>query len=147
MKAISLWQPWATLIALGHKQVETRHWPTNYRGPIAIHAAKRPLQEEERDILDMLGDWHGIRLEEEELPFGAIVATARLVVCERMTRPMILSTSDLEQDVGNWEPGRYAWLLEEIEALPEPVPARGAQGIWEWDGSTKTVEPAPLFAR
>ena len=41
MKALSLWQPWASLIAAGVKKVETRHWPTAYRGPIAIHAAKR----------------------------------------------------------------------------------------------------------
>lgn len=42
MKAISLWQPWASLIAAGVKSIETRGWPTNYRGQIAIHAAKRP---------------------------------------------------------------------------------------------------------
>jgi hypothetical protein len=40
IKAISLWQPWASLMALGLKRHETRHWPTAYRGPIAIHAAK-----------------------------------------------------------------------------------------------------------
>src|SRR3546814_21127441 len=41
VKAISLWQPWASAIALGHKSIETRHWPTKYRGELAIHAAKR----------------------------------------------------------------------------------------------------------
>lgn len=42
MKALTLWQPWASLIALGVKTIETRGWSTNYRGPLAIHAAKRP---------------------------------------------------------------------------------------------------------
>ena len=41
MKALSLWQPWASLIAAGVKRFETRHWETRHRGPIAIHAAKR----------------------------------------------------------------------------------------------------------
>ena len=40
IKAISLWQPWASLIALGGKKIETRSWPTKYRGPLAIHASK-----------------------------------------------------------------------------------------------------------
>lgn len=40
MKAISLWQPWASLIAHGVKTIETRSWSTPYRGPLAIHAAK-----------------------------------------------------------------------------------------------------------
>jgi hypothetical protein len=41
MKAITIWQPWASLIAIGAKQYETRSWETKYRGPIAIHAAKK----------------------------------------------------------------------------------------------------------
>lgn len=41
MRAISLWQPWASLVVLGAKKIETRHWSTNYRGPLLIHAAKR----------------------------------------------------------------------------------------------------------
>jgi hypothetical protein len=50
MKALSLWQPSAAAIALELKLWETRSWPTNYRGPLAIHAAKRPWSE--------LDDWH-----------------------------------------------------------------------------------------
>ena len=43
MKAISLWQPYAALIALGFKKIETRSWPTTYRGPLAIHAAQKTM--------------------------------------------------------------------------------------------------------
>ena len=50
MKAITIWQPWAFLLAMGAKQYETRSWETAYRGPIAIHAAKRPV----RRIIDAL---------------------------------------------------------------------------------------------
>ena len=45
MKALSLWQPWASLVALRVKTIETRSWSTSYRGPLAIHAAKRPVRE------------------------------------------------------------------------------------------------------
>lgn len=40
MKTISLWQPWASLVAIKAKRIETRSWYTSYRGPLAIHAAK-----------------------------------------------------------------------------------------------------------
>jgi len=43
MKALSLWQPWATLVAMEEKRIETRCWKTDYRGELAIHATmKRP---------------------------------------------------------------------------------------------------------
>ena len=45
MRAVSLWQPWASLIADGRKKVETRHWPMHYRGPLAIHATQRVEKE------------------------------------------------------------------------------------------------------
>ena len=40
MKAITIWQPWASLLVSGRKRYETRSWATSYRGPIAIHAAR-----------------------------------------------------------------------------------------------------------
>ena len=46
MRAISLWQPWASVVALGSKRIETRHWSTGHRGPLAIHAAKRRVRGE-----------------------------------------------------------------------------------------------------
>ena len=47
MKAISLWQPWATLIAVGAKRLETRSWESRYQGELAIHAAKRWTADEQ----------------------------------------------------------------------------------------------------
>lgn len=54
MKAITIWQPWASLIALGVKTIETRSWSTDYRGPLAIHAAATPA-----GILGLPGDCEG----------------------------------------------------------------------------------------
>lgn len=45
MKAITIWQPWAEFIAAGVKHNETRSWATKYRGPIAIHAAVKPIRQ------------------------------------------------------------------------------------------------------
>lgn len=84
MKALTIWQPWASLIACGVKQYETRSWPTKYRGPIAIHAAiKKPLS------VPLSGDCMGIITDEmmnarrlplwEQMPRGAVIATAELV--------------------------------------------------------------------
>lgn len=44
MKALTIWQPWASLLVSGQKKYETRSWATSYRGPIAIHAAMRPVR-------------------------------------------------------------------------------------------------------
>lgn len=110
MKALSLWQPWASLIAVGHKTIETRSWTTSYRGPLAITATKRaplyaervgdiycyPLGDYERGGRPSSLPWEARRLgcitpEGERdpdcyakglafpLPFGAVVATCRLV--------------------------------------------------------------------
>lgn len=85
MKALTIWQPWASLIACGAKQYETRSWPTKYRGPIAIHAAiKDPCK------LPLLDKAELERFTWEEIdarrcpgwclmPRGKIIATAELV--------------------------------------------------------------------
>jgi hypothetical protein len=78
MNAISLWQPWATAIALGSKRIETRPWATAYRGPLAIHAAKRCVKAELRTC-SHLSFWQGALNRQgytlsplwEVLPFGA----------------------------------------------------------------------------
>lgn len=86
MKAITIWQPWASLIAIGAKQYETRSWKTDYRGPIAIHAAvKDPCKMSflginefyaaSSDVLKKAGCGSTWSL----LPKGSIMATAELV--------------------------------------------------------------------
>lgn len=137
MKALSLWQPWASLIAIGEKRYETRAWWTPYRGPLAIHAAKTWNAEvraaaEDDEIAEALS-CHGL-LRGCGLPLGSIVATCRLVACHRMDDALLDSITDQEEAFGDWRIGRYAWELADVVALPEPIPAKGAQGLWEWDG-------------
>lgn len=129
MKAISLWQPWASAIALGHKRIETRHWPTKYLGSIAIHAAKRWTREEREFAIELRES--GITVPAYDYPLGAIVATATLYDCMRTEYAMNeMFISPTEQQLGNFARGRYAWLLRDIYALPEPIPYKGAQGLF-----------------
>ena len=170
MKAISLWQPWASSIAVGAKRIETRHWPTSYRGPLAIHAAKRCVKRE------MVGyglsrTWCGAlaptgkKLGDNQvfwdlLPFGAIVATCDLIDC-RPTDSFPQAELDLvhrpqggtdpnciwtERLMGDFARGRYGWVLDDIRALPEPVPWKGAQGFFNVDLSS-TNEGRQLYTR
>lgn len=90
MKALTLTQPWASLVALGVKSIETRSWATNYRGPIAIHAAKgHPFKRGERFNIgafevECAQNGAGLLLRGDSLswpyrlPLGCIVATCHL---------------------------------------------------------------------
>ena len=132
MRAITLWQPWASLIAYGIKDKETRSWcpPSHLIGQrIAIHAAKRPTQGSEMRAVRALVSlpfeaWTPAG--PDALPLGVVLATARLVAASR--------TEDVVPDIfGDYTPGRWAWLLTDIERLEVPVPARGYQGFWTWE--------------
>ena len=157
VKAITIWQPWASLIAIGAKQYETRSWETKYRGPIAIHAAKKdPCK---LPLLGM-GAFEEATKEELEkaglawclLPTGKIIATAELVECWKITDNGHTNGSPLAARIeggryggktnivegkeiffGDWTPGRYAWEFTNMCMLPEPIPAKGKQGLWNWD--------------
>jgi hypothetical protein len=181
VKALSLWQPWASLVALGVKTIETRSWSTSYRGPLAIHASKRIARLHEADEAWRAmprGTYEATRSTEnpsrfppsgqicDPLPLGAVVATCTLVdVVPTDKVSFIRATHDhgahrdgacggcLEGTRSKWEnfgtrfgadvavsqrpygdytPGRYAWLLADIEPLAEPIPAKGRQGLWGW---------------
>lgn len=136
MKAISLWQPWATLVAHGLKHFETRSWYTSYRGTLAIHAAKRKADRYELNdvIIKALFDMGYQRL--SELPYGCIVCTSLLVDCEPtaqvVNRTWFKEIEATERHFGDYAPGRFAWQLDTIVRVND-IPARGSQGFWEWE--------------
>lgn len=67
----------------------------------------------------------------EDLPLGAIVAVCRLVACQEMTPPLIRLVPEPERSFGNYEPGRFMWMLEDIRKLSLPFPMRGQQGLFD----------------
>lgn len=150
MKAISLYQPWASLIASRAKRIETRSWATSYRGPLAIHAARRKILKELKDLAEdeTYRAALGVPIQEEEepeiqaaiekmqaLPYGAIIAVATLKECRNVRD---LSRLDLftdrggfdESDLGNYATGRFGWVLEDVRAI-EPIPYKGEQGLFD----------------
>ncbi|MDB9372367.1 hypothetical protein PN464_03190 [Nodularia sphaerocarpa CS-585] len=127
IKAITLHQPHASLVGI-HKFFETRSWSTKYRGKIAIHAAKQQKHNYQQWSLlsDLLPGF-------EALKFGSVVAIADLTDCILMTEEFIAQQSETELRCGLWEVGRYAWKLENVQILDEPIPARGRQRLWNID--------------
>ena len=160
MKAITVWQLWATALALGIKKNETRSWPTKYRGPIAIHAAARNdglLRGSWMDVNNAMSDAghdyfirkvlnggpYYIEYRDEnrevicDLEFGAIIGTANLVDCVEITPEYISTLSPQELALGDYTLGRYAWVMHGAKLLDESIPYRGQQRIWEYKGKLR----------
>lgn len=138
MRALSLTQPWATLVG-----------STPYRGPLAIHASKgfpgyakeccfgavfqRHLRRNEGGLFyvsDLI----------KALPLGAIIATAKLVDCVSTNFPMTFGFDETrkrplqgtpEYSFGDYSPNRFMWFLEDVRELPAPIPCKGALGLWK----------------
>lgn len=149
MKAVPLWQPWASLVAVGAKRVETRHWPAPgylVGRRIAIHATKT------RDWLHMCDEEpfnEYLGGQAPRLPLGAVIATVVLDRCREITYEKALELEERnwhEFAFGNYEPGRFAWVLRDVEAI-DPIPFRGSQGIFEVPdhllGPAAATPPAP----
>ncbi len=138
MKAITLWQPWATFIADGLKCFETRSWETRYRGRLAIHAANRWDKEQERIFLH-LRDMYPVSLIKypeyhlrDFFPLGCMIAITELTaILPTEFIPDLLSP--LERSLGNYDAGRFAWELRLVEKLAAPIRTAGRQGLWEWE--------------
>lgn len=185
MKALTIRQPWATLIACGAKTIETRGWSTRYRGPLLIHAGKAPPHAgriESSDWWVSRAAWceHGWRMTASpshedppiDLPLGAVVAVAELVDvlpivddsdptpagehigawsdpsgapvlwhagpsqyvdvdgCGHYEDQREAHPIDDQLPFGDFTPGRFGWLLDNVRPLTQPIPAKGRQGLW-----------------
>lgn len=140
LKALTLTQPWASLVASGAKGIETRSWGVEYVGPLAIHAAKGyPPEAEalcEQEPFSSKLEAAGYHRHTERgsnlwgLPLGAIIAIVWLEQVERITS--CIHVTSQERAFGNYAPGRYAWQFGEVYLLPTPIPARGTLGLWSW---------------
>ena len=143
MKALSLIQPYATLILLGYKQYETRSWSTKHRGTLAIHASAgkkawaRKVCQEDMHIRQILSA--------HDLTFDTLPRAALLGICQvnHMLKICAPGAAEAEHEIeasnlrpvevacGDYTPGRWAWALDKVLELPEPISQKGALSIWE----------------
>lgn len=130
---LSIYQPWAQLIALGEKRFETRTWMAGWhRGLLGIHVSKRWTHEERyfltqpfyRDALARHGYGNG------ELPRGCLLAVVNLRAIFHV-EDMRHDLTPQEEAFGNYADGRWAWLMENARLLPEPIPMNGKTGLFK----------------
>ena len=150
MKALTLTQPWATLVAIGAKRIETRSWSTSYRGALAIHAAKGFPKWARQFTLEPICYESMRRTARMDLrdkgvpayPLGCVMAICRLANCipvevvdnaSNVFGVSLEPLSERERAFGDYSHGRYAWILEDIQPLHMPIYVNGALGLWEWN--------------
>ena len=144
IKGLSLWQPWASLMAVGAKKIETRSWSTPYRGYVAIHAAKKwnaDLRETAMGVMfqaalqsecsvKAVHDESVKRYSPSTLPRGCFVAVGRLQHCFSTTdHSKLIPTCD-ERWFGDYSEDRFMWVFDEIWKLSSPVYAIGQRNLW-----------------
>ena len=130
MKVLSLTEPYATLIKNGKKKIETRSWKTNYRGKLYIHSSSTKIPNQCRNNIDLM-----LLVDMDKLNYGNIICSCELVDCIEMTDEFIqeIKKNKTEYISGEYEEGRYAWILEDIRILDEPIRAKGHLGIWNYE--------------
>lgn len=144
MKAISIWQPHASLLLLGPKRYETRGWavPRSQLGKrVAIHAAKA-----DGDLIEIaeyiLSRKAGIPADERMDAYVAAILEAGYRSCGEMPRGCIIGSVILRESLaaehvddhngfGDFSAGRFAWRVSDSKVLPKPVPFRGMQGFFD----------------
>lgn len=149
MKALTIWQPWASLIMIGAKPVEWRKWSYAARFPslldqrIVIHAGARPIKRGEvQDILMRIAEGSSslrdelakpflekVLLQPGMLPLAAGLGTATL---RRPITARAFARSAGVNDSDRVDHSLFAWPLDEIQRFEPIVPMRGFQGFWDW---------------
>jgi hypothetical protein len=128
MMALTISQPFASLIAAGEKWVENRTWETLYRGPLAIHAGK--------------GAQYLAREDLAHFDTGCVVAVAKLVHCFSVTflqrQPAGFRFQDSGRSVAeilghDHTEGPWCWVLADVRRLDRPIAASGQRGLWDWE--------------
>jgi len=134
IKAISMWQPWASLWLSPNKRHETRHWATPHRGRLLVHAAKKFIKDVDPALDGILSSEFGNHWG-QELPTGAIIGMVDLVdvvPTEKIFDGRCDLTDDEEIDVacGDFSDGRFGWRRGTYWVFREPIPYRGRQAIF-----------------
>jgi hypothetical protein len=122
VKALTIKQPWASLVANGAKDIENRQWHTNLRGIIAVHSSAKMAKADMEDACDLMEGFipkfSRFKFQQDEFPAGSILGIVEIVDCVR--------SSD-----SPWFVGDYGFVLKNSVQFDEPIPCRGALGFWE----------------
>lgn len=132
IKALTVSQPYASLIASGEKWVENRTWYTDYRGQLAIHAGKTTQYLTEAELA--------------EYPTGSVLCCVDLVACVYVREVEGVATISSESRTALVEAGvnpeqflehdhtegPHCLVLRNLRQFREPVEARGKPGLWDW---------------
>lgn len=131
--ALTVKQPYASAIAYGDKRVENRTWTTAYRGLLAIHAGRGVEWDARPAAWTAAGlafyDGGPRKAWRDSLPLGVVIAVADLTDIHPRYRvcnpggPVTVCTP--------WSAwGQCHWVLGSVRPLAEPVPCKGALGLW-----------------
>ena len=131
MKILSIKEPYATLIAIGNKLIETRSWKTNYRGELFIHASGKKI-----DKKVLTNNYIVTLIKDLPMNYGNIICKANLVDCVYMDEQFLktIKSNSKEYKLGEYKIGRYAWILKDVELI-NPIPVKGRLNIWNYDGN------------
>lgn len=129
LRVLTLWQPWASLMAWGEKLNETRGTRWSWRGWVAIHASARACQvvdQANESYLTLALDrhqaprpWH--------LPRGQILAVVRFTDCLKTENDG--PVTDQERAFGDYNWGRWYYPTADLSVLPRSIPWKGGQGL------------------
>jgi hypothetical protein len=121
MKALSIRQPWASLIVSGGKDIENRDWSTIYRGIVAVHSSAKMAKDDMESACDLMrtfiAKFSADKFKQDSFPLGAILGTVEIVGC-------------VEESNSPWFYGRYGFVLRNPVAFANPIPCRGALSFW-----------------
>jgi activating signal cointegrator 1 len=156
MKVLSLLQPWASLVVLGDKKIETRSWNTKYRGLLLVHASKKYTGGQKSLAMDFNIKYGAGLGFTEDLPLGQIIGSVNLIETfptdkawsgtggigfsinskvEVDKELRMMNITKAEEAYGDYSPGRYGWLLSDPIEFTIGIPAKGSLGLWEYNGT------------
>ena len=126
MKALTIKQPFATLIIEGYKKYEFRSWKTSFRGEIYIHAGKSIDKEALKRVEDLNLSY----------PTGCIIGKAKIVDCvkveEELRKKLFKENEKVYYNLKTPKEKRYGFKIEDVEKI-KPIPAKGKLSFWEYE--------------
>jgi len=144
MKALSIWQPLASLIVLGKKECETRSWPIQHRGKLLIHASKK-FGNGQKFMFEAPYFQEHLKGIDPGKTLGCLIGMVDVVACVPSSRVKLgdvknvenvgsenieIRINALEMLYGDYTGNRFAFVLKNPVQFPEPIPCRGFQGMF-----------------